>query len=218
MDHLRAHEHRDGRDAGELTMPEWETAQRQDIRGIAADRRHQSFRVPGWRAHPASCHCGCAQNRRLKQQVREAGIPTIYANDNFGNWRSDAGKLLAYCLRREAAGERAFVEKVKPGPQDYFVRKPMHSAFYRTPLDVLLRHLGASSLIFTGLTTNSCILCSANDANMRDYKIVVAADCCAARSRREHRQALEHISAMADAKVLSANALQPRRFVEKARR
>lgn len=154
---------------------------------------------------------------RLKGRARQAGIPTIYVNDNFGDWRSDAGKLLAYCLRREAAG-RAFVEKVKPDPQDYFVLKPMHSAFYQTPLDVLLRHLAASSLIFTGLTTNSCILCSAHDANMRDYKIVVAADCCAARSRREHHQALEHMRAMADAKVLSANALQLRRFVEKARR
>jgi nicotinamidase-related amidase len=144
---------------------------------------------------------------RLKQRARAAGIPAIYINDNFGDWRSDAARLLAYCLRTDAPG-RDFVEKIKPDGQDYFVLKPMHSAFYQTPLDVLLRHLGASSLIFTGLTTNSCILCSVHDANMRDYKIIVADDCCAARSKREHSQALEHIRAMADARVISSAALR----------
>lgn len=153
----------------------------------------------------------------LKQRARAAGIPTICANDNFGDRRSDAGEPLGYCLRHEAAG-RAFVEKDKPDPQEYFVLKPMHSAFYQAPLEVLPRHLGASSLIFTGLTTNSCILCSAHDTNMRDLKSVVAVDCCTARSRREHHQALGHIRVMADAKLLSASALHLRRFVEKARR
>jgi nicotinamidase-related amidase len=154
---------------------------------------------------------------RLKQRARAAGIPAIYINDNFGDWRSDAGRLLAYCLRTDAPG-RDFVEKIKPDARDYFVLKPMHSAFYQTPLDILLRHLGASSLIFTGLTTNSCILCSVHDANMRDYKIIVADDCCAARSEREHSQALEHIRAMADAKVISSAALRLGRLAGKARR
>ncbi|HEY3823473.1 MAG TPA: isochorismatase family cysteine hydrolase [Bryobacteraceae bacterium] len=148
---------------------------------------------------------------RLKQRARAAGIPAIYVNDNFGDWRSDAARLLAYCLRPAAPG-RNFVGKIKPDAEDYFVLKPMHSAFYQTPLDVLLRHLGASSLIFAGLTTNSCILCSVHDANMRDYKIMVAADCCAARTAREHSQALEHIGNMADARVLSSTALRLGKF------
>jgi nicotinamidase-related amidase len=41
---------------------------------------------------------------RLKKRAREANIPVIYVNDNFGQWRSDAGKLLAHCLRCECAG------------------------------------------------------------------------------------------------------------------
>lgn len=88
-----------------------------------------------------------------------------------------------------------------PMTNDYFVLKPMQSAFYQRLLDVLLRHLGASSLIFADLTTNSCILCWAHDANMRDYKIVGAANCCAARSQREHRPVVGHIRAVDDAKV-----------------
>src|SRR3981189_1316594 len=133
---------------------------------------------------------------RLKKRAREAGIPAIYVNDNFGEGRSEKSKLVQYCLRPEAAG-RAFVEQLRPDDEDYFVLKPMHSAFYQTPLDVLLRCLGTSTVILSGLATNSCILCTAHDADMRDFKIVVPSDCCAARSMREHKQALEHIGAMA---------------------
>ena len=144
---------------------------------------------------------------RLKQRAQEAGIPTIYVNDNFGQWRSDQSKLLKYCLRLEAAG-RSFVEQLRPDDKDYFVLKPMHSAFYQTPLDLLLRELGSSSIILAGLATNSCILCTAHDADMRHFKIIVPRDCCAARSAREHKQALEHIGAMADARIVSSSSLR----------
>jgi nicotinamidase-related amidase len=133
-------------------------------------------------------------------------IPTIYLNDNFGQWRSDTGKLLHYCLQQEAPGRR-FVEQVRPDHEDYFALKPMHSAFYQTRLDLLLRHLGATSIILSGLATNSCILCTAQDANMRDFGIIIPADCCAARTAHEHKQAL-HIGAMADAKVIASASLR----------
>jgi nicotinamidase-related amidase len=91
---------------------------------------------------------------------------------NFGPWRSEKSKLLKYCLRPDAPG-RSFVEQLQPEEGDYFVLKPMHSAFCQTPLDLLLRHLGASSIIPSGLATNSCVLCTAHDANMRDFRIIV---------------------------------------------
>ena len=143
---------------------------------------------------------------RLKKKAREAGVPVIYVNDNFGQWRSEMSKLIQYCLRPAAAG-RTFVEQLRPDDEDYFVLKPMHSAFYQTPLDLLLRELGASSIILSGLATNSCILCTAHDANMRNIKIIVPRDCCTARTAREHEQALEHIGAMADAKVVLSSSL-----------
>lgn len=142
---------------------------------------------------------------RLKKRARAAGVPTIYVNDNFGQWRSDAKKLLQYCLRPEAPGLH-FVEQLQPDDEDYFVLKPMHSAFYQTPLDLLLRELGASSIILSGLATNSCILCTAHDANMRHFKVIVPRDCCAARTAREHSQALDHIASMADAKVVTSSS------------
>lgn len=137
---------------------------------------------------------------RLKQRARQAGIPSIYVNDNFGQWRSNAAKLLEYCLRPQAQGRR-FVQSLQPDKEDYLVLKPMHSAFYQSPLDVLLRHLGASSLILGGLATNSCIICTAHDAYMREYKLFVPSDCSASRTRSEHLQAIKHIETMGGANV-----------------
>jgi nicotinamidase-related amidase len=145
--------------------------------------------------------------RLLKERARHADIPVIYVNDNFGQWQSDASKLLAYCLRTGCAG-RDFVTSLQPDADDYCVLKPMHSAFYQTPLQLLLRHLGVSSLILTGLATNSCVLCTTHDAKMRDYDITVVSDCCAARSTKEHEQALEHMRNMAGASVVESRYLQ----------
>jgi nicotinamidase-related amidase len=143
----------------------------------------------------------------LKERARRSGIPTIYVNDNFGQWRSNASKLLEYCLRPEALGHK-FVERLRPDDEDYLVLKPMHSAFYQSPLDVLLRHLGASSLVLCGLATNSCITCTAHDANMRDFRLFVPSDCSAARSRREHQHAIELIKTMSHASVLPSSKLR----------
>jgi nicotinamidase-related amidase len=154
---------------------------------------------------------------RLKKRAQASGISTIYVNDNFGQWRSDAAKLLDYCVRPEAIG-KSFVEQIQPDENDYFVLKPMHSGFYQTPLEVLLRYLGASTLVLSGLTTNSCIVCTAHDAKMREFELYVPSDCSAARTVKEHRQAIEHIRKMTSAKVAPSRSLRLREIARAARR
>jgi nicotinamidase-related amidase len=144
---------------------------------------------------------------RLRKRTHAAGVPVIFVNDNFGQWHSNAAKVVDYCLREGCTGRR-FVEVIQPGPEDYCVLKPMHSAFYQTPLDVLLRHLGVSSLLVAGMATNSCILCTAHDANMRELELTVVADCCAARSTKEHQQALANIREMASARVVNLASIR----------
>jgi len=136
----------------------------------------------------------------LKRRARAANLPVIYVNDNFGQWRSDASKVLAYCLRPEAPSTR-FVEQLRPEDEDYFVLKPMHSGFYQTPLDLLLEHLGVTTLILSGIATNSCIQYTAHDAKMRNFQIFVPPDCSAARTREEHEQAIRHMQTMASADI-----------------
>jgi len=142
----------------------------------------------------------------LKRRARAAGLPVIYVNDNFGQWRSDASKVLAYCLRPDSPSSR-FVEQVRPDDEDYFVLKPMHSGFFQTPLELLLKYLGISTVILAGIATNSCIQYTAHDAKMRNFRIFVPPDCSAARTRDEHDQAIQHMQAMASADITPSPGL-----------
>jgi nicotinamidase-related amidase len=145
--------------------------------------------------------------KRLRERARLSRTPIIYVNDNFGQWLSDSTRLLRYCLRDRCTG-KPFVETICPDSKDYCVLKPMHSGFYQTPLELLLREVGATSLVIAGLATNSCVLCTAHDANMRNFKVTVVSDCCAARSKKEHREALRNIGTMASARVLTSSAVR----------
>lgn len=129
----------------------------------------------------------------LKRRARTAGVPAVYVNDNFGRWRSDFRNTLAHCLREGVPG-RPIAELLKPGDDDYFVLKPKHSGFQYTTLDVLLEHLGAETLILTGVAGNFCVLFTAHDAYMRDYHLVVPSDCIASQTEEEDAYALAHLA------------------------
>jgi nicotinamidase-related amidase len=124
---------------------------------------------------------------RLKQRAKKSGIPTIYVNDNFGRWRSDLRALVEHCRKGRA---RKIVDLLHPDEDDYFVLKPKHSGFYSSTLETLLRHLGAQTLIITGIAGNYCVLFTANDAYMRDYKLFVPSDCTVSNTVPENREAL----------------------------
>ena len=128
----------------------------------------------------------------LKRRARDAGIPVVYINDNFGRWQSDFRSVVEHCLHDGVPGEEV-ARILQPEQTDYFVLKPKHSAFFATTLDTLLDYLGAKTLIMTGVAANICILFSANDAYMRDYDIIVPADCVASNTTEENDYALKQI-------------------------
>jgi nicotinamidase-related amidase len=124
---------------------------------------------------------------RLKARAKRAGIPIVYVNDNFGRWRSDLRSLVEHS--RKGRG-REMIDLLRPDEDDYFVLKPKHSGFFSSTLETLLRYLGAQRLIITGVAGNYCVLFTANDAYMRDYELMVPADCTVSNSAAENRQAL----------------------------
>jgi isochorismate hydrolase len=66
----------------------------------------------------------------LRRRAKEARVPVIYCNDNFGKWRSDFRSLLEHCLEDDVRG-RPIAELLKPDEDDYFVLKPKHDAYMR---------------------------------------------------------------------------------------
>ncbi|MDQ2824771.1 MAG: cysteine hydrolase, partial [Verrucomicrobiota bacterium] len=68
--------------------------------------------------------------------------------------------------------------------------KPKHSGFFSSTLETLLHYLGAKQLIITGIAGNYCVLFTANDAYMRDYKLIIPSDCTVSNTTKENREAL----------------------------
>jgi nicotinamidase-related amidase len=134
----------------------------------------------------------------LKDRCRALRIPTIYANDNFGRWRSDFRAQLRHCQEDDVRG-RCIATLLEPQPADYFVLKAKQSAFFETSLGLLLRHLHCSTLILGGFATDRCVLFTALDAHLRGYRLYVPGDVSAAESPRFHEQALEVMRRVADA-------------------
>jgi nicotinamidase-related amidase len=125
----------------------------------------------------------------LKRRCREAGIPAVYINDNFGKWRSDFRSLVEHCINDPVPG-REVARLLEPDEEDYFVLKPKNSAFFGTTLDSLLTSLGIEAVILTGIAGDNCVLFSANDAYLRDYALLIPRDCVASNSQEENDAAL----------------------------
>jgi nicotinamidase-related amidase len=144
---------------------------------------------------------------RLKQRMRTAGIPVIYVNDNFGRWQSDFRDQIQYCSSDACTG-REVTKLLLPDSKDYFVLKPRHSGFYATSLPVLLGFLGTKSLVITGFAGDICVLYTANDAYMRDYELIVPADCIASESTGGNEAALEHMRTRLKARVIASSSIR----------
>ncbi len=125
----------------------------------------------------------------LKSRAKKAGVPVVYVNDNFGKWQSDFTKLLKHCQSKSAKGCK-IAKLLAPADSDYFILKPKHSGFYSTTLDLLLEHFKAKKLVLAGFSTDICVLFTASDAYLRDYKIIIPHDCVAAVVMKEHKHAL----------------------------
>lgn len=136
----------------------------------------------------------------LKRRAKEAKIPVIYVNDNFGRWRSDFHAQVEHCLNDGVRGE-PIAKLLRPEPDDYFVLKPKHSGFFSTTLDILLDYLEVQVVIITGVAGNNCVLFTANDAYMRDFEVVVPSDCVASNTKEENRAALHQIEKMLKADI-----------------
>jgi len=142
----------------------------------------------------------------LKQRAKQAGIPTVYVNDNYGRWQSDFNRLIEHCLQEDVRG-RPVVELLLPAEDDYFVLKPKHSGFFSTSLDVLLEYLRARTLIITGIAGNICVLFTANDAYMRDFNLFVPADCVASNDPEDNRHALQQMATVLEADIRPSSEL-----------
>jgi len=140
--------------------------------------------------------------QKLIPQLREQDVPIIWVN--WGN-RPDLmnmppnqlhlyaqdGEMLGLGDPLPANGAKvlekdswaaAVVDELVIEPTDICVDKHRISGFWDTPLDSILRNLNIRTILFAGVNTDQCVLCSLQDANFLGYGCVLLEDCCATSS------------------------------------
>ncbi|MFL6591344.1 MAG: isochorismatase family cysteine hydrolase [Luteimonas sp.] len=143
---------------------------------------------------------------RLKRRLKQQGTPIIYVNDNFTHWLRDFRELFAICSQPDVPGA-PLAQALPPEHDDYLILKPMHSGFYASPLEVLLRQLQVEHVLVTGVAGDGCVLTTAADAHMREFEVTVPSDCCASITAQRNADALRLIKASMGLSTTSSRRL-----------
>jgi biuret amidohydrolase len=134
---------------------------------------------------PMESRAGREMVPRLNQALaccREQGIPVIYTAHVHRAGGADQG-LLAHApaiCRGEAlvvgSSGAAIFPEVAPRDGEIVISKHRFSAFYGTDLEIILRGLGVTTVVITGVTTENCCHATARDAFFRDFQVVFLSD------------------------------------------
>jgi gluconolactonase len=121
--------------------------------------------------------------KRLAEAARQAGMPVIHVHyivePGAPGLKQNAplfqGVKEADALVRGSWGA-APVDGLEPQEGDHVVEKMRMNGFYNTRLDILLRGLGAETIVITGAWTNMSIEHTARHGADAGYEVIVVSD------------------------------------------
>ncbi|HWM41652.1 MAG TPA: cysteine hydrolase [Burkholderiales bacterium] len=163
-----------------------------------------AFVAPGAPMEVPAARGIVAPINRLAAELRRRGVAVIWvAHENRKDGRDWAGFFDAFVAPGRRADASAALsagselQKLFPAlevaPGDLRVAKNRYSAFIKNDFESTLRERGIDTLLIAGTKTNVCCECTARDAMMLDYKVVLLSDCTAALSDDEQRATLENV-------------------------
>ncbi|HHT9136453.1 MAG TPA: cysteine hydrolase family protein [Candidatus Wunengus sp. YC60] len=138
--------------------------------------------------------------RKEIEKARKRHIPIIYCCDAHKDNDPEFKLWPRHAVKGTAGAD--VIEQLKPQEDDYVISKTYYSCFYKTSLDKLLKKLGTTHLILTGVVTNICILYTTAEAYMRGYKVTIPQKCVAALTKNEHQFALQQMKCIFHAEIV----------------
>lgn len=135
-----------------------------------------------------------ANATRVVDAARRAGIPLIFFQEAHRPTMVDFGRELdgtegVHCVEGEWGTD--LVAHLRPdGPNEHFIVKRRYSCFFGTELQILLRGLGAQTLVLIGGLTDVCVHYTFADAHQHDYYTRVVADAVIGSSLAAHNASL----------------------------
>ena len=163
-----------------------------------------AFVAPGAPMEVPAARAIVAPINRLAAELRRRGVTVIWvSHENRKDGRDWAGFFDAFIApgRRADASAAlsagAELQKLFPAlevaREDLRMAKNRYSAFIKNDFETKLKERGIDTLLIAGTKTNVCCECTARDAMMLDYKVVLLSDCTAALSDDEQRATLENV-------------------------
>jgi nicotinamidase-related amidase len=135
---------------------------------------------------------------RLADTFRQLGAPVVYTrcvslrgDGSDQTWRHRSFGLVCSLDSEDAQ----ILDEVAPQPGDILLDKTGSSVFNSTNAEHLLRNMGITTLVLTGIFTNSCVEGTTRDAGDLDFRVLIAEDACAAMSAVGHDNALAYLDA-----------------------
>jgi len=134
--------------------------------------------------------------RRLIGAFRQRRLPVIYTAHVHKSNRMDGGILGWWWegMVLEGTKDAEIHPDIGPLPEEKVILKHRYSAFYNTDLEIVLRCLGVSDIIITGVMTNLCCESTARDAYFRDYRVFFLMDATGTVDEELHLSTLRNLA------------------------
>ncbi|GAA1993879.1 cysteine hydrolase family protein [Kitasatospora viridis] len=105
--------------------------------------------------------------------------------------RTDGGRSGAPVVLPPGWAE--LIDELDVRPTDHLITKRRRSAFHDTGLDTLLRDLGVTQVVLTGISTSSGVESTARSASDHGYHVVVATDAVTDPDAEAHRHSVQRV-------------------------
>jgi nicotinamidase-related amidase len=138
--------------------------------------------------------------QRLAGAFRKAGRPVIYIAHVVKPDYSDA-QFPYWRLGLAPGGNRTFivegtwgaqiVDDLKPEEGEHLVVKKGFGGFSNTPLDTILRNMGVTTCVVSGVTTCVCVSTTVRGGVEHNYRMILVEDAVAEVSRDSHEAELK---------------------------
>lgn len=128
--------------------------------------------------------------RREIDRAHAEARPVIYICDAHEPYDKEFSKFRWPAHAVKGTKGAQVIEELKPVAHDIVITKNTYSGFFGTNLDQTLKGLGVDSLRLTGCVTHICVMFTASDAVLRDYKVTVVEDGVAGITKEDHDAAI----------------------------
>lgn len=170
---------------------------------VVVDMQNDFFRDDGWfglrGVDRSALFKPIEPIKRLLPPMRAAGVPIVWVNwgvrpDGFGLppnvlhagnptgrglGMGDVHPTRGYNILARGTWGAAVIDELKVDETDIRIDKVRLSGFWDTDLDGVLRHMGITTLFFTGVNLDRCVMTTLQDASFLGYDCLLVDDCTA---------------------------------------